>query len=270
MHVKDLPVVILAAGMSKRFNEEHRTTHKSLLTIDNDVHIFDFVLNGLVQNGVSRVKILLGYKSKEFMQFLDKKKTLYAKNLHLHPIISNPDYVKGPIYTLLSIFSELDNSIRHFIVIPSDTIFHPTILKQIFSCELKQSLNQIYLFSVGLSDISISQMNQKLSFSPHIVGKSLISNVKLKNYTPFCNKFYYIPILILSRSFLEFVHNPENRISGKIIQNVENFCKDTGDCHVFRLHYDLEIPPFLDIDTSHTYNTLNRVKKEFLEPYKVK
>ena len=66
------------------------------------------------------------------------------------------------------------------------------------------------------------------------------------------------------------MNEPKNRISGKIIHNLEKYQKDTGNCHVIRLKYDLDIPPFLDIDTSHIYNTLKRVKKELLEPYKVK
>ena len=46
---------MLAAGMSKRFNPEHRTTHKSLLQIDNEDRIFDLILDGLIQNTVSQV-----------------------------------------------------------------------------------------------------------------------------------------------------------------------------------------------------------------------
>jgi NDP-sugar pyrophosphorylase family protein len=271
MQVKDLPVVMLAAGMSTRFNLEHRFTHKSLLQIDCENRIFDLILDGLIQNAVSQIDILLGYKSNEFEQYLHSDKYSNMKNLHLNSILARDDYVKGPAFTLLSLIPELDESSGDFVVVPSDTIFHPTILDQIFSYEIDQSSNQCFLFTVQLSVTSISHINQNISFSPHFIDRTpILYSLVEKEETPQYIKEFYIPILILSRSFLNFINNPENRISGKIIYNLEKYHENTGNCHVIRLKYDLDIPPFLDIDTSNIYNTLNRVKKELLEPYKVK
>lgn len=270
MKLYDFPVVMLAAGISKRFNPEHRTTPKSLLQIDHETRIFDLILNGLIQNTVSQVYVILGYKSNEFMQYLQNKKFSNMKNLQLNTILAGKDYVKGPIFTLLSYLPELDENIGNFVVLPSDTIFHPSILTQIFSYEVDHVKNQCFLFSVQLSDASISQMNQKISFTPQIIRQSSVLHSLIEEDTSHNMKDYYIPILISSRSFLEFNNNRESQISGKIIQNIEKYHEVTGNCHVIRLKYDLDIPPFLDIDTSYIYNTLNRVKKELLEPYKVK
>ena len=270
MQVKDLPVVMLAAGMSKRFNSEHRFTHKSLLQIDHENRIFDLILNGLIQNAISQVYILLGYKSKDFKQYLCSDKFFNIKNLHLNSILARDDYVKGPTYTLLSLLPEIDENLNDFVIIPSDTFFHPSILEQVLSYEFDQSQNHCILFSVQHSDTSISQINQDIEFSPNLIEESSkLHNLLDKSTSPNIKEFY-IPILILSRSFLEFINDPESRISGKIIHNLNNYYENTGNCHVIRLKYDLDIPPFLDIDTSHIYNTLIRVKKELLEPYKVK
>ncbi len=108
MLVKDLPVVILAAGMSTRFNPEHRYTHKSLLQIDLDNRIFDLIFNSLIHNAVSHIDILLGYKANEFEQYLRTEKYSNLKNIHLNSILANDDYVKGPAFTLLSLISKLD------------------------------------------------------------------------------------------------------------------------------------------------------------------
>ncbi|MHA1110596.1 MAG: sugar phosphate nucleotidyltransferase [Promethearchaeota archaeon] len=270
MQVKDLPVVMLAAGMSKRFNPEHRFTHKSLLKIDNENRIFDLILNGLTQNAILQVFVLLGYKSKEFKQYLCSDKFFNMKNLRLNSILARDDYVKGPTYTLLSLIPELDENMNDFVIIPSDTIFHPSILKQVLSHEIDRSQNHCILFSVQLSETSISQINQNIVFSPNLIDESSkLHNLLDKGTSPYMKEFY-IPILVLSRSFLKFINDPESRISGKIIHNLDKYYEYTGNCHVIRLKYDLDIPPFLDIDTSHIYNTLIRVKKELLEPYKVK
>ncbi|TFG19504.1 MAG: hypothetical protein EU530_05980 [Promethearchaeota archaeon] len=271
MLVKDLLVVMLAAGMSTRFNPEHRKTHKSLLQIDLDNRIFDLILNSLIYNAVSHINILLGYKANEFEEYLHTEKHLNIKNIHLNSILANKDYVKGPAFTLLSLIPELEESTKNFVVIPSDTIFHPSILNQIFTSELDQSSNLCFLFTVQLSETLISLINQNISFSPNFIERTpFLRSLPEKEEISQNFKEFYIPILILSRSFLNFINNPENRISGKIIQNLEKYYDNTGNCQVIRLKYDLDIPPFLDIDTSLIYNTLSRVKKELLEPYKVK
>ena len=201
MQVKDLPVVMLAAGMSKRFNPEHRTTHKSLLRIDGETRIIDLILNGLIKNAISQVIIILGYKSKEFSQYLLAKKNLaIVKNLHLHSIFAGKDYVKGPAYTLLSLISELEENIGDFVVIPSDTIFHPSILDQIFSCEADESQNQCFVFSLQLSDSTITKINQNISFNPQLIERSSVLYSTTEENNPHI-KEYFIPILI----FIPFV-----------------------------------------------------------------
>ena len=192
------------------------------------------------------------------------------KSLHLRSILASDDYVKGPAYTLLSIITELDENVKDFVVVPSDTIFHPSILEQVFSFDIDRFQNRNVLFSIQLSDTTISKINQNISFTPQLIEQSSMFHSLVEENTPYYIKEYHIPILVLSRSFLNFLNDPENRISGKIIHNVEKYQKDTGNCYVIRLKYDLDIPPFLDIDTSNIYNTLNSVKKELLEPYKVK
>ncbi len=136
------------------------------------------------------------------------------------------------------------NSTENFVVIPSDTIFHPSILHQIFSFKIDPSLNQCYLFTVQQSGKRILLINQNISFSPNFIERlPLLRSFAEKEELSQNIKEFYIPILILSRSFLNFINNPENRISGKIIHNLEKYYENTGNCQVIRLKYDSKSTP---------------------------
>ncbi len=190
--------------------------------------------------------------------------------MKINSIVANDGYVNGAIFTLLSLIPHITTNVEKFVIIPSDTIVHPFILKQIFSNISDASQNLCQLFTLRISEDQISQINQILPFSPHYIDDKsvfhpLIEENKLQN-----SRECLIPILILTRSFLEYANKPENRISGKVIDVVAKFFKETGRFKATRLTFTLSIPPFIDIDTSYIYNTLLSVKKELLEPYKVK
>lgn len=269
MKIRDIPVVILAAGLSKRFHTEHRIVPKSLLKIDSHHTIFDIIINGLESNRVSEVQLILGYKSEEFKQYLENQ-SIKRKGIRIKSIQSGKNYINGPIFSLLSLLPHISPSWDRFIVIPSDTIFHPSLLNQLFALDLSQISNKCLIFTIQLSKEILSRYSTQISFSPNYIDDNSIFNSLIAEKIPNYDQIILIPMVILTRNFLEFVNITENRISEKIISNLEIYYKKTHLCSQISLRYEDSIPPFIDIDTSHTYNTLHSVKKELFESYKVK
>jgi NDP-sugar pyrophosphorylase family protein len=265
MHIKDLPVVMLAAGLSKRFNPEHRIGPKSLLPIDSHLTIFDAILNNLINCGIYEVSIILGYQSHSFKQYIQEK--YLSKKIQIKPILANNNFIKGPIFTLLTLLDQ--TSFEKFIVIPSDTIFHPVILKQIFSKKLLQTQDICTFFTLEVTPKKILNFNNVIPFSPYSIDRKS-DLYPLIEHTPKPSKFILFPLLILSREFLKFTFISKNRISNKIIDNLGFFYRNTERCSQISLQYNYPFPPFIDIDTSQIYNSLNSVKKELFESYKVK
>ncbi len=267
MQVKDLPVIILAAGLSKRFHEKHRITHKSLLKIDPNTTIFDMIVSGLLANGVTHIIPILGYKSSNFEEYLSNK---CFSSLTIMPILANEDYIHGPGYTILSIIPKLSKEFEKILVIPSDTIVHPHILQQIFSSEIESSDDYCHIFTISCSSKQISQYDNQISFNAQTINSEFNIYPLGEKVSNISSQELIIPILILSRSFLQFLQSNIMRISNKIIQYLSKYFKNTGFCSIIRISYNELIPPFIDIDTSKILNTLNSVKKELITAYKIK
>ncbi len=267
MQVKDLPFLILAAGSSTRFIEEHRRTHKSLLKVDSEHTIFEIILQSLILNGVSQVSVILGFKAQEFTKFLREKK---RSILPVDIIYANDEYVKGPLFTLFSFLPYLSEKISNVVIIPSDTIFNPSILDQVLSTNVADSKNSCQLFTLNLSEEQISQFNKQIPFSPQFIDTTSKFYPLITYQTNPNLKACIVPILLLTRTFFNYVKEPENRISDKILPTLSTFYERTGQCKVNRVAYDEFIPPFIDIDTSLIYNSLHSVKKELFQAYKYK
>jgi len=267
MQVKNLPVVMLAAGLSERFKPEHRITHKSLLKIDQDNSIFDILARQLKKYMLSRLFILLGYKAEDYRDHLNAEEW---KKLNIFPIVANADYIYGPSFTLRSLCSYNNSDLEKFLVIPSDTLFHPTILNQIFSYQLDIHQQTCVVFCITIPEKQMEQLNDRIDFSPTKFEDFPAFKPLVLNFIEDIKEIFFVPALILSREFLDYINMQNIRMAGKILPNLEKFYANSKLCKMVILKYGGYDPPFIDIDTSDTYLALKGTKKELIEPYKVK
>ena len=258
---------MLAAGKGTRFAQEHRGIPKSLLKIHENHSIFDFILDSLEIMEIPQLYLISGYKSELFFQHIQNKP---PRKFPIITLLANPDFDQGPIYTLLSIPPKIREKFEKFVIIPSDTLFHPEILNQIFTSSVVPLSDCCQIFVMNISKEHKIQYNQVIPFSPNSITQSskffpLISNIAEKS-----NESIFIPIVILTRSFIEYVNAPENQISGKLIENLHCYHQKFGKCSITRVEYDNLLPPFIDIDTSQIYSALNSAKVEIYKSYKYK
>jgi choline kinase len=267
LKVKDLPVVILAAGLSKRFNEVHRKTHKSLLKIDSDNSIFDIILKELQVYGIKHVFPILGFKANDFNHYFSNPQ---YKSLTFKPIIANENYIHGPMFTLLSILPYFPKEYDKVVLVPSDTLVYPQVLDQVYSTSVEQNNDFCQLFTFRSLKNQISELNSKIPFSPQKITNSSPLFSLLKQDNTQNSQEYLLPIAVISRSFLLFAQKSNPQKSNKVIQHISRYYETSGNCSLTRIQYQGSIPPFIDIDTSQIYSTLISVKEEIFKAYKYK
>ncbi|MBN2157381.1 MAG: NTP transferase domain-containing protein [Candidatus Lokiarchaeota archaeon] len=264
MQIKNLPIIMLAAGLSERFDTEHRQIHKSMLNLYQDYSIFDFIVEGLINCGVLDFWVILGYKYEKFAHYIKTREFYRLNKIAISVIRADATYLNGPVYTLLSAFSYLSALPNNkFMVIPSDTIFHRSLSSQIYSEYIASEENSCMIFTLSIDEEKQRQYDKWLDFHPHKIDKESVFFQESEDRV-------VIPLIILSQAFLQFIKNQSNCISGNIWSNLENYYKKTHLVREIQLPYSGDLPPFIDIDNSLIYNKVHNLKANVLEQYKVK
>ncbi|MCP4761205.1 MAG: NTP transferase domain-containing protein, partial [archaeon] len=159
MKIIDFPVVILAAGLGKRFGGSFNGLNKTLLHIDDEHTILDNILYNIIDVGVTKIIIITGYNSDKIIEYCENLKISYQNkpilnkiskkflNTKIEVIKARDDYKKGPLYTFLTInryifegSKKIDNILSEehdfFVVIPADTILNRKILEKILNYQI--------------------------------------------------------------------------------------------------------------------------------------
>lgn len=298
MQVKDHPVVILAAGKGKRLGNQFGGLNKTLLPLFDEHTILDLLLFKIISQGVSQVKIIAGYKSGNLSSYIKSLKENFKNKRFLASISqlflncdivfykARKDYIKGPLYTLLTLnqlppISSDDQNISdrfYFTVIPSDTIFYGEILEQIFSLiiikegiEAKNpNLEQCHLFAIKIKQQSVKSLVEHQNFSFTAIKIRENNTIKFEKYSKqktFDEHDYLVllPVSFVSMEFIKYSKSILGRGINKIIDAVENFLKDGNKIRIHTINYDFEgIAPFIDIDDASTYNRVLELGKNFI------
>ncbi len=120
-----MKTVIIAAGAGSRLESKHNGFPKTLLEVKGK-KIIDIILDGVLHSGMTEVVIITGFKS----HILEK----YLKN-NLPESMSiefsyNPDWKMSNGISVLAA-RELIKPDEQFVLLMSDHIFHPEMLKEI-------------------------------------------------------------------------------------------------------------------------------------------
>ncbi len=130
-----MQALILAAGMGKRLGDYTKDNTKCMLSV-NGVRLIDRTIESLIKHGITRLVLVLGYKSQHVVEYLGNR---YVGKIRIDYVF-NPDYYKtNNIYSLSLAKEELlkDDTI----LIESDLIFEDGILELL----LKQSEKDLAL-----------------------------------------------------------------------------------------------------------------------------
>lgn len=298
MQVKDYPAVILAAGKGKRLGNQFGGLNKTLLPLFDGHTILDLLLFKIISQGVSQVKIITGFKSGNLSSYIKSLKENFKNKRYLASISqlflncdivlykARKDYIKGPLYTLLTLNQlppiSSDDQFKsdrfYFTVIPSDTIFYGGILEQIFSLIIKKegieaknpNLEQCHLFAIKIKQKSVKSLveNQNFSFtSIKIRENNTIKFEKYRKQKNFDEHDYLVllPVSFVSMAFLKYSKSILGRGINKIINAVEYFLKDGNKIRIHTLNYNFDgMAPFIDIDDASTYNRVLELGKNFI------
>lgn len=117
--------IILAAGVGKRLGELTREIPKCLLPIDSDKVLVDYSLEALKDNDVNEVIFVTGFQEDKLKEHINKK----WKNKFSFKFIFNEKY--SGYNNVYSAFLAKDIWDDETILLNSDIIFHPNILKNL-------------------------------------------------------------------------------------------------------------------------------------------
>ena len=128
--------IILAAGIGKRLGELTKDIPKCLLPIDSEKVLLDFSLEALKDNGITKVVFISGFAHEKLKEYVNKK---WATCFSFRFIFNERYAEYNNIYSAYLAKDIWDDGT---ILLNSDIIFHPDILKNLLveTCHSKSLL----------------------------------------------------------------------------------------------------------------------------------
>lgn len=194
-----MQALMLAAGMGKRLGRYTKNATKCMVSV-NGKTLIEYAIESLVQNGIKRMVIVVGYKSQVLIDFINSK--FNEKNLNGMKIefIENKVYDKtNNIYSLYLASGALCED--DTILLESDLIFKPEIIKNLIESKEKNLavVSQFESWMDGTCALVDEQNN-----ITHIIDKNSFNWNETENYFKTVNiykfsaefsKKYYVPFL---------------------------------------------------------------------------
>jgi len=170
-----LSIVILCAGMGTRLKKITETIPKPLIKIEKlkNISILHHIINNLINLEIKHIGIIIGHLGNTIRKnILTLKTTNQAVQDKVIIIDSENQYKLGPLYSFLSICKKKDffTSKNHYLLIPGDTIFDDSILKEVISIisnnsELITKYPFVFYRSIGLKLLKqLYNLNRIISY----------------------------------------------------------------------------------------------------------
>ncbi len=124
-----MQALILAAGMGKRLGRYTKNATKCMVKV-NGKALIEYAIESLVQNGIKKLIIVVGYKGDVLIDFIKSK--FNASNLNGMEI----EYIENKVYdktnNIYSLYLACDRLVQDdTILLESDLIYKPSIIKQL-------------------------------------------------------------------------------------------------------------------------------------------
>jgi histidinol-phosphate/aromatic aminotransferase/cobyric acid decarboxylase-like protein/choline kinase len=183
-----MKAIILAAGYGNRMRPLTDSQHKTLLDVGGKT-IIGRILDALLENGVNDIVVVTGYRADELKQWL----TGHYTNLSF-TFVHNPRYRQtNNIYSMALAFEAItfDSDI---ILIESDLIFEPTILRRLIDSPYPTAA-LVDRYRSGMDGTVVTVLDDRIAsvIPPHLQGENF----------DFSDKYKTLNIYKFSRSFCE-------------------------------------------------------------------
>jgi len=160
-----MKAVILAAGMGKRLGELTKDIPKALIGVGSRP-LLNHTLDNIIKVGIKDVVIITGHMASKLKKLVSSLPNLNLDITYIH----NEKYeVTNNIYSVFLAKEKLEN--HNFILINSDVLFHPNILKNLINSEKRGAVLLIDFeaklgeeeMKVRVSDGRIIEISKKIS-----------------------------------------------------------------------------------------------------------
>lgn len=271
---KNLSIVILCAGEGTRLKKITKTTPKPLIKIEplNSISILYYNIKTLLNFEIDKIAIVIGHLGVSIREYL----TTIKKNDHtlqdkLIIIDTENQYKLGPLYSFLSITKNKSFFTRnnYYLVIPGDTIFDYSILKEIIYIISKnytlihkypfvfyriiglKTLEELYSINRIISNAEITKLGSEI-----ILKK--ISQLKIRDILSENTLIQLIPITALSYDSINEILNMNRENLNKTIWETLNSIIFNGKKV---LAFEIENKhQFYDIDNKKDLKNLKKKK----------
>ena len=294
MKIKDYPVLILAAGRGERIGKITEQ-NKTLIEIDKKKHIkiLDLLLFNLISSGVRNIIIITGYQGENIRIYLEDlilhidSRTFFTpilsefKATNINCIEANSDYIRGPLYTLMTInkyrnpffenakpndsydemvqmliFKKTLEQIKDyqlFTVIPADTIFNIDMLQSLFSLEFEgenKGKDNHQIQSSFSSTLTLSQ-SERFGLAA-VIYKIKSGEISFKSHgTDIDTRDIQLPIISILPRFLDYCETLRMTEISKVVDALNEFLKIDERNSIITKYIEFKgsNPPLFDIDT---------------------
>ena len=218
-----MDAIILAAGMGKRLKDLTKDKTKCMITV-NDITLIERMLNQLDNLNLNKIVLVVGYKSKKLINFVDNLKI----NTPIEYVFNNIYDKTNNIYSLFLAKQYLENS--DCIILESDLIFEDRILEELIS-DKRANLAYVDKFESWMDGtvVTIDENNHIIDFlsKDQFSFKDIQNYYKKMNIYKFSKDFsqkFYIPFLeayLKSLGFNEYYEQVLKVLSNFKESNIE-------------------------------------------------
>jgi len=199
-----MKAIILTAGYGRRMRPLTNQTHKTLLTVAGRT-IIERIVEGLVDNGITDIAIVTGYRRDELTAFL----TSNFPDVRFS-FVHNARYDEtNNIYSLALAFEQLEMD-DDVVLIESDLVYEPTVIRRLIESP-RENVALVDRFQRGMDGTVVALQGDVISnvIPPHLQGSDF----------DFSDKFKTLNIYKFSREFCNTVFKQLLTYYAKVIDD---------------------------------------------------
>lgn len=267
--------IVLAAGKGTRLGSLTQHKPKPLLTINSHqkITLLSDLLDKLLSSKISSISIVLGYLKSKMNVFFDINFKEEQENDKIRLIDSGEDYLKGPLYSLLSAYPHIQkNTNNPLLVFPADTYFQDNLIHDIIklaSNNYELAVKYPLLFYKKVSPPKFQEQDQVISLSGgkeisiakmqdnSIKNQEILTSIEKQTPSPSNQLAQIIPIFSLPKKIFDLIHLNEKSANVKTLGGMINYLISIKSLKVYC--YQITASNlFFDIDSISDLNDLRQ------------
>jgi len=158
-----MKALILAAGFGNRMRPLTNNEHKTLLKVNGQT-IIDRIITGLVDNSITKIIVVTGYRSDELMNYLRANYTEVV-----FEFVHNAKYKEtNNIYSMALAFEQIEFD-DDIVLIESDLIYTPDVIERVVNSK-HENVALVSPYVTGLDGTVVQVTDDKITniYPPHL------------------------------------------------------------------------------------------------------